>query len=178
MCSSWLWIFLSVIGPQQQYLRDNEQRLWHEGELMRTRLAPLPLSPIKSAHLERICSSSSSEEKQELPAIVMTHQVDRLSSSMDALVVSEGDGVTVSHSSLFRKTSFDRTIGDASGASSSSSATTTTRSRMKARFSGLSIRTQGDFLQQRKVRVKSTDSSDSSSLTPSRNRVAEFLGWK
>jgi hypothetical protein len=166
-----------VIGPQQQYLRDNEQRLWHEGELMRTRLAPLPLSPIKSAQLERLCSSSSSEEKQELPAIVMTHQVERLSSSMDALAVTEGDGMTASHTSLFRKSSFDRTGGDASGGSSSS-ATTTTRSRMKARFNGLSIRTQGDFLQQRKVRVKSTDSSDSSSLTPSRNRVAEFLGWK
>eukprot|EP00978_Attheya_sp_CCMP212_P026329 scaffold86361_cov60-Attheya_sp.AAC.4 len=57
-----------VIGPQQQFLQDLEQRLWHEGDI--TRLSPSDSRPLSSRHLEGGGKETRGFEKRMTPTAV------------------------------------------------------------------------------------------------------------
>mmetsp|Transcript_29081 Transcript_29081/g.42822 ORF Transcript_29081/g.42822 Transcript_29081/m.42822 type:complete len:560 (-) Transcript_29081:451-2130(-) len=70
-----------VIGPQQHFLADIEQRMWHEGSVMSMR------PNTQDVKLLRVQTSSSSEEEQQKPPDPPTKEEDTTSSS------SSGDEV-------------------------------------------------------------------------------------
>lgn len=56
-----------VIGPQQQFLKDIEQRMWHAGDIM-------ALEPTKDSRLLRIDGGESNDNNQSPKSVIAMHQ--------------------------------------------------------------------------------------------------------
>lgn len=145
-----------VIGPQQQWLKSMEQRMWHEGEIFRARQVPLTALSLSLKYPEATeTDEESSVRGKGTPAVIHSARssgkirhtssddaVLSLSSKMAILGIGRdtdllADGITINSARTSRKERTGSTPRTARGTAGNEKPPLSARARSETTLSGL-----------------------------------------
>lgn len=115
-CIGWFRIARpgSIIGPQQQWMKDVQMKMWRDGDLHRQRIAPgssasiLSLGALQNEGTERDSSRGSGSIMSTGPGKGMTNLV----SGMSGMSILDSREAAINAASAFKESNNENTQGD------------------------------------------------------------------